>query len=374
MMKITHKPYFIDTTLRDGEQAPGLAFSILHKLSFCKLMDETGIPELEVGIPAVGEAEMRDLLIIAAQGFHFKRLAWCRANESDIRAASHSKSNGVHISFPVSPILQKAMNKNEQWVMENLQKIIPVALSEFEYVTVGAQDAGRADEQFMKDFTAEASSLGAKRIRLADTVGILNPFSTSKLVRAVHNAAPNMQIEIHAHNDLGMAVANTLAAYIAGAECLSVTVNGLGERAGNAALEEVTMALKLSLNVDPEIDTTRIKELSQLVSTMSQRLLPVDKPITGDNALRHESGIHVDCLIKNRNTYQLFPASMIGTNESDFVYGMHSGRAAVNYFFAKHNIWLTDAESIDILKALKFKANKLGRALRDNELIMLYKK
>jgi len=372
-MNVERKPYFVDTTLRDGEQAPGVVFSSEDKLVLCDLLDKAGVSELEVGTPAMGEDEISDLCAIANGGFHFKRLAWARANEKDIRMATRSGANGLHISFPVSSILQQSMNKDCAWVMDHLREMLHIAISEFEYVTIGAQDAGRADLEFLKDFAGEALLGGAFRIRLADTVGILNPVSCANLVHSLHADYPELGIEMHAHNDLGMATANTVAAYLAGADYLSVTVNGLGERAGNAALEEVAMALTLSEKIDTGIDTELFDQLSLQVLRMSGREMPVNKPIVGDDVLKHESGIHINCLLKNRNTYQLFPARMIGREESDFVYGKHSGRSALEYFFQKHQITISDEECLQLLAALKSKSIFLGRSLENHELMNLYR-
>ncbi len=366
------KPYFIDTTLRDGEQAPGLVFSLKQKMVLCELLDKAGIPELEVGMPAMSNEEMAHLIAIAEKNFHFKRLGWCRANERDIHQAIASKVNGVHISFPVSQILQDAMNKDRSWVMDNVSELIHVARSEFEYVTIGAQDAGRADKSFLEDFASKVESLGASRIRLADTVGILNPFTTSALVASVHHAATSIPIEMHAHNDMGMATANTVAAFLSGANCLSVTVNGIGERAGNAALEEVAVALKISEKIDVPIDFALISQLSDLVSEMSGRPIPVDKPIIGRDVISHESGIHVNCLIKDQNTYQLFPAKMVGRKEAEIVFGLHSGKSSIRYILNRLNIKYNDKECAQLLEMVKEKASICGRTLDEYEVIKLY--
>lgn len=366
------KPYFIDTTLRDGQQAPGLAFSLSQKLALCDLLDKAGVPELEVGIPAMSENEVNDLAVITGHNFHFKRLAWCRANEWDIRQSVQSHVNGVHISFPVSSILQKAMDKNSTWILKRLKELISLSLSEFEYVTIGAQDAGRADMDFLREFTSQAELYGASRVRLADTVGILNPFSTSRLVQQVHKAAPSLEIEMHAHNDLGMATANTVSAYLSGANCLSVTVNGIGERAGNAALAEVVMALKLSEDIECGINTAILSELSYLCAEISHHTISPDKPIVGRDVMRHESGIHVNCLLKDRNTYQLFPATMVGRQEVDFVYGMHSGKASIKHFFNVHEINVDEKACIKILEEIKTESSLKGRDLKENEIFEIY--
>ncbi len=371
-MADTKNPYFIDTTLRDGEQAPGVVFSLEEKMQVCSLLNEMGVPELEIGTPAMGIKEAQEISTICQMGFNFKTLAWCRANKKDILLAAKSGTNGVHLSFPVSLILQQAMEKDENWVIQHLKEMFEFASSLFEYVTIGAQDASRANYSFLKEFIGLSQFLGASRIRIADTVGILNPLTCFKLIDEIKLDYPGMPLEIHAHNDLGMATANTVAAYLAGAECLSVTVNGLGERAGNAALEEVAMALELSERVDCGLKTILFSTLSNYVSTISKRVLSQSKPITGSLVLSHESGIHTQCLQKDRKTYQLIEAERIGTSEKDFIIGKHSGRATIKYFLEKANLPIDEGVCDLLLKRIKEKAIETKSYLSKEELYQLY--
>jgi homocitrate synthase NifV len=262
-MKIT--PYFIDTTLRDGEQAPGVVFNLKEKLHIAELLDRACIPELEVGTPAISKQEVSEIRTIVNAGFKFKTVAWSRATIHDVDAAVNARTNGINISFPVSTIHQIAMGKNPLWVMETMREIVCYASSKFDFISVGAQDASRADFNFLSDFIGEALRLGVSRVRIADTVGILNPNSTARLFKRIKSIFPNETFEFHGHNDLGMATANTLVALTTGAKAASLTINGLGERAGNAALEEVVMGLELSYGVRHKINTSVFGELSQVV-------------------------------------------------------------------------------------------------------------
>ena len=365
-------PYFIDTTLRDGEQSPGVVFSLSEKIRISSLLNGAGVSELELGTPAMGEKEVEDIRTIARIGFNFKTLAWCRATKNDILMAARCGTNGVHLSFPVSPVLLEAMGKDRAWVAQQLHEMIDFALPLFDYVTVGAQDASRADISYLKDFIGMADFNGASRVRIADTVGILNPLKTYKLIKDIRTVYKNIPLEIHAHNDLGMAVANTVSAYLAGAECLSVTVNGLGERAGNAALEEVAMALELSEEIDCGLKTEMFAQLSDYVAQASCRTLSESKPITGNKVLTHESGIHTNCLLKNRNTYQLFEAKRVGRTEQPFLLGKHSGRAALIYFLKEEKLPFTDDLCEKLLLNVKEKASELKRALSKDEFYRLY--
>lgn len=366
------EPYFIDTTLRDGEQAPGVVFSFAEKLRIAALLDGAGVPELEIGTPAMGETEIEGIRYLCRMGFRFKTLAWCRANKHDILCASRAETNGVHISFPVSAILLEAMDKNKSWVINQLIDLLEFALPLFDYVTVGAQDASRADIDFLKEFVCTAKAFGASRVRLADTVGILNPISTFDIVMAIRSVEKDLPLEIHAHNDLGMATANTLAAYMAGANCLSTTVNGLGERAGNAAMEEVAMALELSANTTCSLRTESFTELSAFVAKVSNRMLSESKPITGSSVLTHESGIHTNCILKNRNTYQLIQAESIGRKEADFVIGKHSGKKTIELFLNTANLPYNESICSNLLVSVKAKSENLKRSITKEELYSLY--
>jgi len=367
-MKIKN-PYLIDTTLRDGEQAPGVSFTRKEKLQIAELLDQTGIPELEIGTPAMGSIEVADMQAIVNAGFSFKTLAWCRATKKDIDAAIKTGVDRINISFPTSDVHQLAMMKDHKWVLGTMQKIVKYASGYFEFIAIGAQDASRADHHFLADFVLQASVCNVQRVRIADTVGILNPFSTARLIRKVSKIVPNMEIEFHGHNDLGMANANSVAALSSGARSVSLTVNGLGERAGNAALEEVIMALELSFGCKHGYQTSSLGSLSDLVSKASKRPLPISKPVTGGKALSHESGIHTRFLLSDRNTYQLIDAKAIGLKETEFVYGKHTGRYALRILLDRENIFVTEVSVSALLEQVKQIAVAKKQGLSEKEVI-----
>ncbi len=369
-MKIKN-PYLIDTTLRDGEQAPGVSFSRKEKLQIAEFLDKMKIPELEIGTPAMGSDEVADMRAIVNAGFDFKTTAWCRATKNDIDAAIKTGVDKINISFPTSDIHQLAMMKDRKWVLSTLREMVEYASGYFGYIAIGAQDASRSDGLFLADFVQLASACSIQRVRIADTVGILNPFSTACLIRKLKGKAPKMELEFHGHNDLGMANANSVAALSSGAGSVSLTVNGLGERAGNAALEEVIMALELSFKCSHGYNTSFIGPLSALVSKASKRPASISKPVTGVKALSHESGIHTRLLLSNRNTYQLISANKIGLEEAEFIYGKHTGHYALRNLLEREAIFVPEVSVSALLDQVKQVAVTKKQGISEKEVISL---
>jgi len=329
--------YIIDSTLRDGEQAPGVAFCRRDKLQLAEMLAEAGVDELEAGIPAMGPEECKVMRDITQLGLPCKLSSWCRARYDDLSAAAATGIYGVHISFPVSAPLLKTIGRDEVWVFDTLEKLIPFACKEFHQVSVGALDATRADMKFLWRFAEAAASCGAMRLRIADTVGIASPVQVMRLVRILRAAAKNMVIEFHGHNDLGMAAANTISAAQAGAQALSVTINGLGERAGNAPLEEIALALPLAAGRSCRLRPEKLQELCSFVARISGRSIPPDKPVTGSLIFTHESGIHCHGLLQNDLAYQPYRPQMVGL-QSKLVLGKHSGRHVRHRLSGKHAV------------------------------------
>ena len=364
-MKIKN-PYLIDTTLRDGEQAPGVSFTRKDKLEIAELLNKTGIPELEIGTPAMGSDEVADMRAIVNAGFNFKTLAWCRATKNDIDAAIKTGVDRINISFPTSDIHQLAMMKDRKWVLRTMKEMVEYASGYFEFIAIGTQDASRADDLFLSEFVSKASDCGVQRIRIADTVGLLNPFSTSKLIRKVSKVVPGIELEFHGHNDLGMANANTLAALSSGAKSVSVTVNGLGERAGNASLEELVMTLESLYNYKTRLKTTELYLVSRLVSRLTGVPVAQNKPIVGENAFTHESGIHTHGLLADTRTYEPITPEMVG-RERRIVLGKHAGRASVQLALKELGLDASDEQLGDILKRIKELGDK-GKRVTDADL------
>lgn len=367
-------PYIIDTTLRDGEQAPGVIFSGEEKLKIAQMLDELGIDELEAGTPAISPEDEQIIRIINNQGFRFKTSSWCRAKEEDIKCAIKTQSKRLNISFPVSKMHLKAANKDWSWVMKTLPGIIHWSLSFFEGVTIGAQDASRCLPGYLSEFINTAIEAGADRVRIADTVGCQTTEETSKLIEKLSAQHPHIALEFHGHNDLGMATANTYAAISKGAHAISATINGLGERAGNAAMEEIIMILDRKKMLNPKINTKMIHPLSQYVVKASGKKIAPNKPITGNDVYRHESGIHVAGISHSRECYQIIPAHSVGKQEEEFIFGKHSGKKGLAGLLEKRGLNIQSHNLQKLLIMIKELANKQKGPVPPEQIIALYDK
>jgi homocitrate synthase NifV len=362
--------YINDTTLRDGEQAAGVAFTVTEKVVFATLMDAIGVQELEVGIPAMGSTEAEAIAEIVRLGLKTKLTGWNRAVRSDIDASLACGLERVHISVPVSQIqIAVKFQGNCQLVFERLQSTISYARDRGLYISVGGEDSSRADESFLLDVALAAQDWGASRFRFCDTVGILDPLTTYEKVQQLVNKLM-IPVEMHTHNDLGMATANALAGIRAGATSVNTTVNGLGERAGNAALEEVVMAMKRIYGMNIGIDTRRFKEISEFVINASGCDLPPWKAIVGKNAFAHESGIHGHGVLQNPSTYEPFTPEEVG-RERSLVVGKHTGKHIVTNLLQQYGIALSSEETRSLIDAVRELSVELKRSLTPNELLDL---
>ncbi len=362
--------YINDTTLRDGEQTAGVAFGLEEKVAIAQFLDAIGIQELEVGIPIVGQEEAEAIRAIADLDLNAKILGWNRAVIADIQASIHCGLKRIHVSVPVSEMqLQVKFQGQRHRMLAQLRDSLAFARDRGLEVSVGGEDSSRADPGFLIETARSAQEWGAFRFRFCDTVGILDPFTTFEKVQALVTSL-DIPVEMHTHNDLGLATANALAGVRAGATSINTTVNGLGERAGNAALEEVVMALKEIYGFKTGIQTQHFLALSRFVAQTVNCPVSPWKAIVGENTFAHESGIHAHGVLQNPSTYEPFDPQDVGWQRR-LVVGKHSGRHLLNRILQDYGLQLDPANGQSVLNAVRDRATQLKRNLTTDELLAL---
>lgn len=369
---MTHQIIIDDTTLRDGEQTAGVVFSKREKIAIARMLDSIGVQEIECGIPAMGAEELAGIKALVDLGLNARLITWNRALVPEIRASIDCGISAVDISLSVSDqMITRKLRKDRQAVREQLKVALGFAKQHGLYVSVGGEDASRADMGFLMELMEITRSLGGDRFRFCDTLGIMDPFTMYEKVSFLRRAVPEVDIEVHTHNDLGMATANAIAGIRAGARFVNTTVNGLGERAGNAALEEVVMGLKHACGIDTGINTHRFREMSLFVAKASQRPLPLSKPVVGELAFAHESGLHADGVIKDPRNYEGFDPAEVGLKRQIIV-GKHSGSGGLIERYRCMGITIDRALAEKLLTRTRALSSRLKRDLNNHELMTVY--
>ncbi len=370
--KKERKINIIDTTLRNGEKTAGVVFSKHEKIRIARMLDEIGIPEIEIGTPALGDMEKDIIKAVLKSNLSAKLYAYCEADIEAIEAAAATGIKNVVINISTSDIhIKEIYKQNRTWVVNKLREVMRIAnKNDLNYI-ISAEDATRTELEFLLKLISLAKKKGAERFRICDTVSKFDPFRTFMNISTINNAV-DFPLEMYNHNDFGMATANGMAAIRGGAAGIVVSIGGLGDGTGNAALEEIVMALRYLENIELGIETSKFREIAEYVAKASSRAVPIWKAIVGTNVFAHESGIHTDGVIKNPKNYEVFNPAEVGLTRQ-IVVGKHSGSHTILHKFKEYDIELTDRESNDILVMTRSMSVDLKRPLFDKELMYIYK-
>ncbi len=355
--------YLVDGTLREGEQSPGVFFTTEEKVRIARELDRIGVPILDVGMPSVSAEEREAIRAIVNLGLKASVGVSIRLKKEEVDQAFECGAQEAFIICPVSSLhVRSKLGLDEEGVKRLAEEVVRYATEKGLLVDLVAEDASRADISFLCEILSHAHRWGAKRGFICDTVGGMDPFKFKDLVRKVREKTPpEMGLGVHCHNDLGLATANTLASIEAGAFYPSVTVNGIGERAGNPPLHEIVMALEKIFHLEHGIDLKKLYDLSKLVERCSGIFIPPHAPLVGLNAFRHESGIHVDGILKNSQTYKIIDPKEVGRSSS-FVLGKHTGTQTILHLLQQNGHEANEAELREILQKVKERKMAGGKA------------
>ncbi|GGE17696.1 2-isopropylmalate synthase [Marinithermofilum abyssi] len=372
---------FFDTTLRDGEQSPGVNLSTGEKVEIALQLEKLGVHVIEAGFAASSPGDFQS---VQAVGRAVKKpvvVTLARAVEKDIEAAwealKDAEHPGIHIFLATSPIHRKyKLNMTKEQVLERAEYAVRLAKKNFPHVEFSTEDGGRTEKEFLAQVAERVIEAGADVLNIPDTVGYMTPEEYAGIFRYLKQHVPNIdrvRLSAHCHDDLGMAVANSLAAIEAGVEQVEGTINGIGERAGNAALEEIAMALKTResyYQVQTDLELKEIAKTSRMVSKLTGMLVPGNKAVVGANAFAHEAGIHQDGMLKNRSTYEIMSPETVGQTASQLVMGKHSGRHAFRDKLTQMGYQLNDEQINQLFIRFKELTDRKKR-IEDEDLISL---
>ena len=343
----------------------------MKKRAIARDLDALGVPELEIGIPAMGAEERESIQDLATLGLGATLLVWSRMHHRDL---AHCRNLGVAMVDLSVPVSDQQLRHKLSWTREQalaaIERHVPVARDMGLDVIVGGEDASRADHDFLQRVAETAQRAGARRFRFADTLGVMEPFSTCSIFQRLRKSV-DLELEMHAHDDLGLATANSLAAVMGGASHVNTTVNGLGERAGNAPLEEVVMGLRKLYGFRLDVDLGRFPALSQRVASAARRPLSWNKSLVGEGVFTHEAGIHVDGLLKDPLNYQGVDPAELGRHHR-VVLGKHSGTHAVQRVYQELGLGLDHDQACAVLEQVRAFVSRVKRAPDSHELEVFY--
>ncbi len=370
-----------DTTLRDGEQSPGASMNLEEKLRIAKVLEDMGVDVIEAGFPIASEGDFEAVSEVARTIKNSTVAGLARAARGDIERAGeavrHAERSRIHTFIATSPLhMQYKLQMEPEQVLERITESVSMARNLVEDVEWSAEDGSRSEFEFLCRCVEAAIKAGASTINIPDTVGYAVPEEYAALIKNLIENVPNSDqavFSVHCHNDLGLAVANSLAAVVAGARQVECTINGLGERAGNCSMEEVVMALKTRQDAMPfttNIDATHITRASRMVSSVTGFPVQPNKAIVGANAFAHESGIHQDGMLKNAQTYEIMTPESVGLTKSKIVLGKHSGRNAFKTKLEEMGYKMGDNALNDAFKRFKDLAD-LKKDVFDEDLVAL---
>lgn len=359
----------VDSTLREGEQTPGVSFSLEEKIKIALLLDLVGIEEIELGIASKHNPDLARLTQCCRMKIKRSRLAiWSRCRLEDIQYAADLGPDVLSLSIPASDLhIIEKLGKSRSWALNTLSASISQAQAHgFKTVSVGLEDATRADENFLMQLVSTAAHSGADRIRIADTVGIASPNSISRLVRTIKNQN-NLEIGVHTHNDFGMATANAVSALETGAQWADATVLGLGERAGNCRLEEITGFLALAGADRRAYNVKHLRPLCLIVARASKRKIAPNHPLVGEAIFTCETGLHLQGLNKNPMTYEPYEPAEVGTSRK-LLYGRKTGKRALAEKLSHSGLILAEDKLEEALSRIRNFASSSNRPLSDDEI------
>ncbi|MDT8319315.1 MAG: 2-isopropylmalate synthase [Xanthomonadales bacterium] len=331
--------HIFDTTLRDGEQSPGCSMNVQEKLQVARVLDELGVDVIEAGFPAASEGDFESVRAVGALGLEATICGLSRTRRGDIEAVAGSldtaKNKRLHVFIATSPIHREfKLNMSKQQIIDEMTSAVEFGKQWFDDIEITAEDAGRTEIDYLVEYFQAAIDAGARVLNVPDTVGYVTPTEARDLYRHLNDTLrkpASVILSCHNHNDLGLAVANSLGAIEGGARQVECTINGIGERAGNCSLEEIVMALRTRhdlYGMETGIDTTRLYPASRVVTAVTGSRVQPNKAIVGRNAFAHEAGIHQDGVLKNAETYEIMKPEDVGVPENSLVLGKHSGRHA----------------------------------------------